>query len=114
MPKSDDQRESQRAHDVRRAANKPWRVWYSSAIWRSLRAAQLQREPLCARCLAHNRLTPANTVHHRIRHEGNAGLFYDAKNLASSCRECHDSIEQRLEKSGRLTQEIGPDGWPIG
>ncbi|MCP4380626.1 MAG: HNH endonuclease [Hyphomicrobiales bacterium] len=85
--------------DRRRRREKPWRNWYERAAWLRRRAAQLVKQPLCERCLAEGRVVPATIAHHVERHEGDWDKFINGE-LASSCKTCHDSIEQRIEALG--------------
>ena len=91
-----------------------WQHLYSTRHWKALRRSQLMREPLCKRCLGRGALTPATVAHHKIPHKGDAVLFFDASNLASSCKPCHGIDEQRIERGGRARQAVDGDGWPIG
>jgi hypothetical protein len=77
-----------------------------------MRQAQLAAEPLCQRCKAKGKLTPATTVHHVRRHDGDPVKFFDPGNVASSCKPCHDAIEQAIESRG---YEVGCDvnGRPV-
>jgi hypothetical protein len=52
-------------------------------------------------------------AHHKVAHRGDAGLFFDAGNLASSCKPCHDIDEARVERGGKARPTVGSDGWPI-
>lgn len=61
---------------------------YDTARWRTLRKAQLQREPLCRRCQADARLTPASVVDH-IKPVNQGGDFWDTANHQSLCQSCH-------------------------
>jgi hypothetical protein len=55
----------------------------------------------------------ATVVHHTEQHKGNPTLFWDATKFASSCKSCHDIVEQGIEARG---YEVGCDasGRPIG
>lgn len=86
--------------------------WYKTRLWQDLRAVHLAREPLCRRCKTEGRLTPACVVHHVRPHRGDWTLFKDPSNLASSCKRCHDSTEQSIERRG-YDKAVGEDGWPI-
>ncbi|WP_458760534.1 hypothetical protein ACSVBT_07000 [Afipia sp. TerB] len=33
--------------------------------------------------------------------------------FASSCNDCHDIDEQRIERGGRARQQVDADGWPL-
>jgi 5-methylcytosine-specific restriction protein A len=111
MPKPIERRQRNRESDARRRQTKPWRAWYNTARWQALRDAQLRRQPLCERCSTPARPVGATTVHHKHRHEGDAAKFWNGE-LASSCKACHDALEQRIEALG---YEIGCDakGRPV-
>ena len=98
-------------HDARRRALKPWRNWYKLRRWLDLREGQLTRQPLCERCLKDFRVRRATVAHHLIKHEGDAALFWDPDNLASSCKPCHDRHEQAQEARG-YALDLAPSGWP--
>ncbi|MBN8957648.1 MAG: HNH endonuclease [Rhizobiales bacterium] len=93
-------RHRNREYDARRRREKPWRRLYATPRWRALRDAQLEAEPLCLRCKAANRLTPATVAHHKKPHKGDEVLFFDPNNVTSSCADCHDTIEQGIEARG--------------
>lgn len=105
--------QASREYELRRRATKPWRKWYTTPQWQSLRANQLSKQPLCERCLSRGIVTRATVAHHIEPHKGNPTLFYNPANLASSCKSCHDIDEQRIEKGGKARQQPGPDGWPL-
>lgn len=85
---------------------------YKTVRWRRLRLRQLKKHPLCKRCLDRALVVAASVVHHVKPHRGNEVLFFDAKNLQSSCKPCHDGPLQQIEVRGFST-EIGEDGWPV-
>lgn len=113
MPKPLEQRQRNREHDAKRRNEQPWRRWYSKSRWQAARAARLAKQPLCERCLSRGVVRAATVVHHSTAHKGDAVLFWDPDNHASSCKPCHDRDEQAIERGGRAKQIIGPDGWPI-
>ena len=113
MPKPLERRQRNREYDVKREAEHPWRAWYKTGRWRALRAAQLAQQPLCERCQSRGILTPATVCHHKKAHKGDLVLFWDPMNLGSSCADCHDVDEQRVERGGRARQTVGADGWPV-
>lgn len=90
-------RERDREHDDRRRKSKPWRAWYNTPAWRAIRAAQLAAKPLCERCEARGRVTPATTVNHKVPHRGDWNLFI-AGPFESCCKPCHDGEVQREER----------------
>jgi 5-methylcytosine-specific restriction endonuclease McrA len=57
-------------------------------------------------------VTPATICDHIIAHKGDEDLFWDADNLQSLCKPCHDRIKQR-EELGQGVVRFGPDGWPV-
>ncbi|WP_342622647.1 HNH endonuclease [Pseudomonas alkylphenolica] len=84
------------------ATGSSWHHLYKTKRWYRLRWHQLKAEPLCRLCAALGLVTAANTVDHVKPHKGVESLFFDAANLQSLCKHCHDSIKQRLEKTGHL------------
>jgi 5-methylcytosine-specific restriction protein A len=60
-----------------------------SARWQRLRLEVLQAEPLCRHCMAHGRRTPTQEIDHVIKHDGDAGRFWDRPNLQGLCKACH-------------------------
>lgn len=85
---------------------------YNSALWKQLRRAQLEAHPLCKFCSALGRVVAATVVDHRKPHRGDESMFFDAENLQSLCKPCHDGAKQELEKSGTL-RGCGLDGLPL-
>lgn len=76
---------------------------YDRSEWKRLRREQLRREPFCVFCRLVGRTAPAVIVDHIKPHRGDESLFFDAANLQSLCKSCHDGIKQRFEKSGSLS-----------
>ena len=113
VPKPEHRRARNREHDAKRRQEKPWRAFYNTQQWKALRLGQLMREPLCARCAARGVVRAATVAHHKRAHKGDRELFFDPRNLASSCADCHDTDEQRIERGGKARQAVGADGWPI-
>jgi 5-methylcytosine-specific restriction enzyme A len=112
LAKSAQQRQANREHNARRRRDQPWQAWYGLKRWKLLRNEQLSRLPLCQRCLSHGRATAATVAHHIVPHKGDPELFWHGR-LASSCTDCHDIDEQRIERGGRPRQVLAADGWPI-
>lgn len=77
-----------------------YHAWYKLGRWQKLRAQQLAAEPLCRYCKERGLTTPATIANHRTPHKGDAALFWDAANLESTCKLCHDSTVQSAEKLG--------------
>jgi hypothetical protein len=72
---------------------------------------QLILQPLCAECLRHGVVAPAEVAHHLVPHKGDERKFYFGE-LSSLCKACHDSVVQQRERSG-YSRDIGPTGWPL-
>ncbi len=100
-------------YDQRSPEAQAYRKWYYTKRWQSLRIRQLTITPLCERCESRGHIRPATVCHHKQAHKGNQALFFDPLNLASSCADCHDVDEQRIEHGGKARQQVGADGWPI-
>jgi len=45
-------------------------------------------------------------------HRGNMVKFWNGP-FQSLCKQCHDSVKQAFEKSGKVIKKIGLDGYPI-
>lgn len=112
--RSEDELRRNREGAARRRQAEPWRKWYSTARWKRVRQAHLNEHPLCERCKGRGKLTIAEVVHHAKPHKGDADLFWDSGNFISSCANCHNVDEQRIERGGSARQAVGPDGWPLG
>lgn len=105
LPKPKDRRERNREYDTRRRNDKPYRGWYNTKRWQIIRDHQLHKQPLCERCKAKNRIVQATVCHHTVKHDGDPVLFWTGP-FASSCKDCHDTIEQAIEARG---YEVGCD-----
>jgi 5-methylcytosine-specific restriction endonuclease McrA len=88
-----------------------WHRLYSTAKWKRLREHQLNTEPLCRFCLDRDVVEVATVADHIKPHKGVESLFYDAENLQSLCKACHDSTKQRMEL-GQDVVTFSADGWP--
>ncbi|WP_342419849.1 HNH endonuclease [Paenibacillus sp. FSL H8-0168] len=67
--------------------------------WRKTRIGFLRKHPLCVRCLAVDKLTPATVVDHIIPHKGNKELFWQRDNWQALCKACHD-VKTATEDGG--------------
>jgi 5-methylcytosine-specific restriction enzyme A len=85
---------------------------YYQKRWRRLRQYMLARAPLCAMCQQAKRVALATVVDHKQPHKGNMHLFWNVDNLQCLCTSCHNSIKQRIDRTGH-DRMIGDDGWPI-
>lgn len=98
--------------DHRSAEALAYRHLYKSTAWRKGRLAFLSQQPLCERCLANGRTTPATVVNHRKPHKGDVVLFFQWENWEATCKPHHDSDIQSEERRGYSTK-IGIDGYPV-
>lgn len=112
MAKTAQRRASNRAYDVKRRAEQPWRAWYKDPRWVKGREQHLWANPLCVMCLARGQTTAARVVDHIIPHRGDAQLFFDPMNWQSLCDHDHDVHKQRLEQRG-YSDQLDADGWPV-
>ena len=88
--------------------------FYSYSLWQKLRKVILRNSPLCVYCQKKGILTPAEVVDHIKPHRGDRELFFDANNLQSLCKKCHDSDKQKEEYATRpIKMRIGEDGFPL-
>ena len=96
--------------DQTRTTTEPWRAWYKTARWQKLRWSILVRDLFTCGwkgCGLTTHVTSQLVVHHKIRHRGNAHLFWSEANLMTVCKACHDGPIQAEEKGrvggGRLS-----------
>ncbi|HGY4466279.1 MULTISPECIES: HNH endonuclease [Klebsiella pneumoniae complex] len=89
---------------VNMASSSPWHHLYNTKRWYRLRYHQLQKQPLCEFHLRRNQVISATVVDHIKPHKGDETLFHDPDNLQSLCKRCHDSVKQRIEKGGTVTE----------
>lgn len=75
---------------------------YNSERWRRLRAWKFACNPLCEMCLKEDKVVPAEDVHHIVSFmstdDPNQRTFlaYDYDNLMSLCKQCHQSIHNKI------------------
>jgi len=67
--------------------------------WRAQRAATLRSAPLCALCLASNRITPAVIVDHKVPLSDGGTNAQD--NLQPLCKLCHDAVKTPADRRTR-------------
>jgi 5-methylcytosine-specific restriction enzyme A len=74
--------------------NDPWGVkshqkFYNSGVWRKLRAAFIQLNPICVQCEKNDLVVIADVVDHIVPlRKGGSAL--DEKNLQALCHVCHN------------------------
>lgn len=98
-------------------ARRPWVAWYKTKEWYRLRHWRLaQDKGLCRFCKQQGKIQEANTVDHIIPHRGNMKLFFDRNNTQALCQHCHNSVKQRIEKSGEFGCDVNGfvAGWIDG
>jgi 5-methylcytosine-specific restriction endonuclease McrA len=91
-----------------------YRQWYGSGRWRKLRAQVIKANPWCVMCKAAHISRQATIVDHIRPHRGDESLFWDVRNLQPICKPCHDGAKQAFERSGKIRQQVGLDGWVEG
>lgn len=93
---------------------KAYRAWYKTKRWQRMRQHQLAKHPHC-QCPHHvGQKVAATVVDHKTPHKGDPRLFWNASNLMSMAKPCHDSMKQSQERGG-LGFERGCDvnGMPL-
>lgn len=102
-----------RSHDTKHRGEPPWRAWYKSPIWKSIRRHRLAEEPRCRQCMIEGRTAAASHVDHINPHLGQWALFFKYENTQSLCTR-HHKVHQRQEK--RRHAKRSADGphvtWP--
>lgn len=98
-------------HKHKKGSSKPsynmYQKYYSNPLWRSNRDYYLGLHPLCEICMQHNRITPAEEVHHMI--PWNRGidekhklmLLINPDNFCSICKTCHTALHKLDSKQHR-------------
>lgn len=96
-------RQHRRVGDRKRRDLLPWRRLYGTALWQRTARQQLDKEPLCAMCLAAGRITPATVCDHidPASKLTEAGFF--AGPFQSLCDQapwrCHSRVKQMEERT---------------
>lgn len=80
----------------------------NGAAWRRLRAAVLEREPLCRDCYKRGRITTATDVDHHDNNPTNN----DPENLVALCHECH-SRKTQADMGKRVVYGCDVHGMPL-
>src|SRR5215510_5194439 len=82
-----------------------------SARWKRLSRYHRRNNPLCAECLAHGIVTPAQVVDHIVPRAQRPDLTWEPSNWQSLCTSCHNGRKQIIEHKN-FSKDIGIDGWP--
>ena len=90
--------------DRRRYQEQPWRKWYQSKEWLSLRRQAFERDGyICQRsgelCTGTGNEPNTAVANHKIPHHGDRALFFSLDNIETITKRIHDSLVQREEKS---------------
>ena len=76
----------------------PWRAWYRTARWRSLRGQVLLRDNYTCRMCGITAASPELVADHIIPHRGNPEMFWCGPDgLQTLCAKCHGGAKQRAE-----------------
>jgi hypothetical protein len=105
-----------RRHDARRRVEPPWRSWFKSPTWKSIRRHRLAEEPRCRQCAIEGRTVAAGHVDHIEPHLGQWLLFFKYANTQSLCAH-HHNLHKQQEKCGDSTKKPADrlvGAWPRG
>lgn len=96
------------------AARRTNQKLYKTKEWQALRSQQLSKHPHC-QCPHHvGQEVKATVVDHIAPHRGDTRLFFDANNLQSMSKPCHDKFKQSQEKGGNgFLQGCDVNGNPL-
>ncbi|MCB1476619.1 MAG: HNH endonuclease [Rhodobiaceae bacterium] len=85
----------------------PWRGWYKTARWQKLRWSVLVRDLFtCRMCKRIEADTSKLVADHIKAHRGDEALFWDAENIQTLCKPCHDSAKQQEEQASLTTRGV--------
>lgn len=88
--------------ETARTARTPWRKWYKTQRWRSLRWDVLRRDRFtCQMCNKIAEDSSQLVADHVQPHRGDALLFWNRDNLQCLCASCHNSEKQKIEAATR-------------
>lgn len=103
MPRINTRKQSKKYHartNPKFKDNK-WQKYYGTKVWHQLRQTKLYEQPLCERCLAEGKVTPATSIHHVCvfgscpTEEERWYWFLKYDNLISVCQHCHNEIHNK-------------------
>lgn len=105
--------ERDRRYDAKRRQQNIARPLYKTKRWLTIRAQQLEQQPLCAYCLkgSPKRYTEANVCDHVNPHDGDPMKFWLGP-FQSLCEHHHNSAKKGEESRG-YSEDVGADGLPI-
>jgi 5-methylcytosine-specific restriction endonuclease McrA len=79
----------------------PWREWYKSPIWKSIKRHRLVQEPNCRLCAQEGRTAIATHVAHVQPLRGHESLFTRYENTQSLCAHHHKRQRQIFKPQPR-------------
>lgn len=85
-----------------RQTAEPWRKWYQLVRWKRLRIQTFTRDHFTCQMAGCGKIegnTSKLICDHVTPHKGDEALFFDARNLQTLCKPCHDTLKQREERS---------------
>jgi 5-methylcytosine-specific restriction protein A len=85
---------------IRQNTEHPWRAWYKSPIWKTIKRHRLIEEPNCRKCASEGKAVPASHVAHIQHHRGDWALFATYANTQSLCHK--HLVQHRHSRLGGL------------
>lgn len=82
----------------------PWRKWYNLERWKKLRKAVWVRDAyICQKtgtyCIGKYPAPNSPVADHKIKHNGDADLFWDESNIQTVSKAYHDREKQKQERA---------------
>ena len=95
-------RPTEKARSAQRLKDSPWRKWYGTERWKTLRWQVLTDAGFtCAMCGKVETDTSQLVADHTQPHRGNEELFWDRTNIQCVCAPCHNSRKQAMERADK-------------
>ena len=96
--------EDRNRRELLRSRTQPWRGWYKTARWESLRQAAFLRDRwTCQRsgelCIGKGQEPNAPVANHTIPHRGDPALFWSLDNIETVSKRVHDSLIKAEENA---------------
>jgi len=102
-----------RWHNTKRRVELPWRSWYKSPTWKSIRRHRLAEDPRCRQCTIEGRTVAASHVDHINPHLGQWLLFFKYENTQSLCAHHHNMHQRQEKRRHARDQQMGHHAaWP--
>lgn len=77
-----------------------WHFLYQLRDWKRLRESHLRQHPFCIQCAP--QLVRGSQVDHKLPHNGDLSLFFDASNLQTLCHSHHSA--KTMHESNRVRE----------